>query len=239
MGSEYILVPRPGYDIREVVENPTAENSVIFEYRYGHLERIHPTTPFTLNTFNPKPPPEYYRRERIGKIVLKKIIPKGTFASGASPFVQAVASVVENAGVAEFSEIYRGITDGMRIAPPNRETQTMLKRLVDWMAGKPSYLTFYREGGRKYYRQGIPLDLRPPLHDIVPGVNPIDYAVCDYAESAGMFSYPELRDYMVSTIAWVSADDYLSERVKRLAKHGYLEKIGELYRYARRIDRFL
>jgi len=239
VGSEYVLVPRRGYDISEVVENPTYENSVIYEYRYGYLERIIPTTSFSLYTYNPVPPPEYYRTEKIEKIVLEKIIPQGFFASGVSPFIQAVVSIVTNAGVASFSEIYKGITDGMRIAPDTRSTQKMLKNLVKWMSGKPSYLSFYKEKREKYYRPGVRLTLRPPLHKIEPGVDPIDWAVCDFADRTGLFSYPELRDYIVGTIKWCSTDDYLSLRVKKLLKGGYLEKIGELYRFRRKVDRFL
>jgi len=239
MASEYILRPRPGYALHEAVESPTWESAYIEERRYGHLEGLHPVTPFTLSAFRPVPPPEYYRRERVGDVVLEKVIPEGYFASGASPFLQAVVSVVSRARAAEFPEIYRGVVDGFRIAPDSKRTQRMLRELVRWASGRPSVLTVYREGRRRFYRPGVPLKLRPPLVRRAEGVDPVDWAACDFGESAGTFSYPQLRDYVVETLGWLTSDAYLRARVDLLVRHGYLERVGELLLLRRRVDRFL
>jgi hypothetical protein len=241
VASEYIIRPRPGYALHEAVENPTWENAVIEEHRYGKVEAIYPVTPFTLNAFNPIPPPEYYRmeKERISGITLRKIIPDGYFASGVSPFIQAVVSVVSRAGVAEFPEIYKGVVEGFRILPDTKASQRMLKALVKWMSGRPSFLTVYKEGRRKFYREGVSLKLQPPLVKRQEGVDPIDAAVCDFGEGESLFSYPQVRSYVVERLRWLSSDEYLKDRVDRLVKGGYLEKRGELYLFKRRVDRFL
>jgi len=244
MASEYVLVPRPGYDLREVVQNPTYENSVIFEYRYGSLVDIHSVTPFTLNTFKPVPPPQYFREEGVEKVKLEKVLPEGYFASGISPFIQAILITVKKIGVTSFSDIYKALVDGFRIAPDTKETQRMLRKLLEWMTGPPSYLTYYREKVRgvyrkTYYREGVSVSLHPPLVQRKLGVDPIDDQICEFGEMKGMFSYADIRAYIMETLKWLSRDDYLVLRLNRLVKRNYLEKIGELYRYRRRIDRFI
>ena len=239
MASEYVIRPRPGYSLHEAVEDPRWENAVIEEHRHGHLVAVYPVVPFTYHAFRPVPPPEYYREERAGPVVLEKIIPDGYFASGASPFVQAVVSVVSKAGVAEFPEIYRGVVEGFRILPDTGASQRMLRRLVRWMSGRPSLLTTYREGRRRFYREGVRLKLRPPLVRRAEGVDPIDAAVCEFGESSGLFSYPQVRAYLVETLGWLTSDDYLRDRIGRLVRAGYLERRGELYLFKRRVDRFL
>jgi hypothetical protein len=153
--------------------------------------------------------------------------------------VQAVVSVVSKAGVIEFPELYRGVVDGFRILPDTRASQKMLKALVKWMSGRPSFLTVYKEKGRKFYRAGVPLRLRPPLVKRIEGVNPIDAAVCEFGEAESLFSYPQVRGYLVETLGWLTSDEYLRERVRRLVKEGYLERRGELYLFKRTVDKFL
>ena len=239
MASEYVLKPRPGYSLHEAVENPRWENAVIEEHRHGSVVAIYPVVPFTLSVFRPVPPPEYYREERAGKITLDKVIPDGYFASGVSPFVQAVVSVVSRARVAEFSEIYKGVVEGFRILPDGRASQRVLKDLVKWMSGRVSLLTVYREGRRKFYREGVPLRLRPPLVRRVEGVNPVDAAVCEFGEAEGMFSYSQLREYLMDTLQWLTSDGYLRDRVRRMEKMGYLERRGELYLFKRMVEKFI
>lgn len=239
MASEYVIRPRPGYSVHEAVENPRWENAVVEEHRHGHVVAVYPAVPFVLSSLRPVPPPEYYREEKVGKITLEKVIPDGYFASGVSPFVQAVVSVVSKAGVIEFPELYRGVVDGFRILPDTRASQKMLKALVKWMSGRPSFLTVYKEKGRKFYRAGVSLRLRPPLVKRTEGVNPIDAAVCEFGEAESLFSYPQVRGYLVETLGWLTSDEYLRERVRRLVKEGYLERRGELYLFKRTVDKFL
>lgn len=236
---EFVLRARPGYDIREAVRNPTFENAAIFEYERGYLKNIHPVTPTTLYMFSPVPPPEYYRREKLEGRTLAKLLPDGYFGTGASPFVQAVLKVLSAKGVMTFEEIYRGVV-ALRICPESKNWQTRIRRLVRWMAGRPSLLTYYRErGGRLHYREGVELVLDPPLVPFRPGVDPIDDQISSFVEQSGIASIDEIRSHIMERLRWLESPDYMEESLRLLERGGYIERTGSLYRHVRRVDRFL
>lgn len=238
MAREFILRNRPGYDLREAVENPTFENALIFEYEKGYLKAIHPVTPTTLYMYKPVPPPEYYRDERIGKTIIPKYLPDGYFASGASPFVQAIVRVVEGTALT-FPEIYQRLLS-YRIFPDSGSWKKRIKWLVKWMSGKVSYLTYYKEKRKTYFRVGVGLSLRPPVVSYRGGVDPIDDQISSFVEDSGSASYLEIREHIMDRLGWLESPSYLDESLQLLVKNGYLEKVGEdVYRHIRRVDKFL
>lgn len=238
--SEYILKPKPGFDAREVKDNPNVFNSTVWEYRYGRLVNIYPATRVVRNMFNPKLPPEFYREEKVRHISLDKPLPEGNFAAGVSPFIQAIVQTVSRVGVADFADIYRGVVNDFQIARDSVKTQKTLRKLVTWMSKPkgPSYLTHYKEGKRKFYRVGVVPKGDPPLVNYRKGVDPIKDQICQLGEMLGTVSFAQIKEHVIDRLGWLTYDGYLRQCTDELVKNGNFQKFGELYRYVERIEGF-
>lgn len=240
MSREFILRPNPGYDIRRVVQNPNSSNASVWEYRHGILKNIYPATRAIFSMYKIKPPPEYYAEERSGHIVLDKPLPDGYFCRGVSPFVQAIVQIVHRSGVADFGQIYRGLTKDFQIMPEGRKTQRILERLLKWMTNPrgPSYLVYYKDGRAVYYKIGVPISGEPPLVEYRKGVDPIKDQICKLGEIYGTMSYGQIKDHIVGRLGWLSNESYLIATLDELVKSGNLQKVGDIYRFVRSVEKF-
>jgi hypothetical protein len=245
MPREFVLRARPGYDIREAVANPTPESAVICEYEHGRLVSQHPATPAMVSILEPKPPPEYYRKERVAEMVIPKEIPEHTYGAGLSPFVQEILRTVSTQRVSRWQDIYESLVS-KRIVSRTGAGRKMVKALVKWMSGKVGYLTILKERGKTYYT--VPITpkgeyagppVRPPLVETRENVDPIASQVCEFVHQMGSATHAQITDYIVSQLGWLTDTRYLEKYLKLLVRHGYLEKIGNTYRFLKPLDRLL
>jgi len=237
--SEFVLVPRPGWDIREVARYPRFENAYIFEYRYGRLENIYPVNSQTLGIFKPRLPPEYYREEKVGKISLDKPLPDGYFATGVSPFVQVLYRKAVEMNGAGLSDLYKAVVSEYMIAPENKDTFEMVRHLVDWMAGAPSYLVRFVDRGRVFYRAGKPISGDPPLIPYEKGKNPIEDQVVKFVERRGITSYGDIKNFIIDRLGWLTSEAYLKDTLAKLTKNRNLVEVEkDYYSFLRHLDSF-
>jgi len=239
MTSEYILIAKPGWDLREVGKNPVFKNAAIFEYRYGRLINIYPVTNATLRMFKPKLPPRFYEEETIGKISLDKPLPEGHFASGVSPFIQVLYRKAAEMEGAELSDLYRAVVSEFRIAPDTPETFEMVRLLVGWASAAPSYLVTFKEGGRTFYRAGKAPAGDPPLVPYTKGINPIEDQITQFVERKGMASYGEVKHYIIDGLGWLTSEGYLKDTIDKLVKNGNLKEFERgYYKFIKALEPF-
>jgi hypothetical protein len=245
MPREFVLRAKPGYDIREAVANPTLENAEICEYEHGRLVAVHPATPSMLSILEPKPPPEYYREEKTAGMLIPKEIPERTYGAGVSPFVQEILRIVSTQRVSRWQDIYEALVS-KRLVSRSGASRRMVKSLVKWMSGRVGYLTILKERGKTYYTLPITPKgeyagphVRPPLIEVKENVDPIAWEVCEFVRSMGSATHAQIVDYIVSQLGWLTDTRYLEKYLKLLVKHGYLEKVGNTYRFLKPLDRLL
>lgn len=235
---EYVLKSRPGYSPHAVYQNPTSENSDIFEFDGMVFKTIHPVNPETLRMFKPVMGPEFYRVEKFGKVALDRELPAGRWACGSSPYTQAIWKTVYDKHGATFEDIFRSLASDYRIVPLNERSRRMIEAQVGWMyePGGPSYLIMV-EGK---YRVGIVPHCDAPLVEQRPGYCPIEWETYNFTRERGMASYAELRRYVFDVLKWLKDEDYFrSEVIKKLLKAGNLVEVAkEHYRAERVLEPF-
>jgi len=182
----------------------------------------------------PKFPPEYYEIEMVGKISLDRPLPDGYFATGCSPFIQAIIRKTNELGTADFSDLYRAIVREFEIAPDNRETLREIKELVDWMSGEPGILVFHKRGGKTFYKVGAAPSCFPPLIAYRKRVHVIDDQICEVAEKKGVVTYGDIKSYVMDSIKWLTDEGYLTKRIKSLERSGNLTKFEGHYKFIKR-----
>lgn len=238
-GSEYILIAKPGWDLREIEKNPTFDNSAIFEYRYGRVVNIYPVNMTTLHMFRPKLPPDYYEEETIEKISLDKPLPEGMFCAGVSPFIQVLYRKAAEMEGAALSDLYRAVVSEFRIAPDNVKTLNMVTLLVRWASSAPSYLITYKENGRTFYKAGRAPTGDPPLVPYKKGLNPIEDQLCQFVERKGMASYGEIKGYIINGLNWLTSEGYLKQCIDELVKNGNLWEFDKgYYKFIKMLEPF-
>lgn len=239
---EAILQPFPEKDPNTVEKHPNPSNSAIFVYRYGRLEKIEPATPENLNIYEPELPPKFYKDETINrKPLIDKPLPEGKFASGASPFIQAVlvkAHEMEERGeYPAMGDFYKSVAKEFKIAPEGDETRKMVKGIVGKISepGGPAYLMRYR--GK--YTVGNDPELDTPFHSFRRRVDPIKDKIMEFLESRDMASYEEIKNRIMGRpMRWLSNVDYLDKCLEELHDDGYVDKIDDKYRFKKRLEPF-
>jgi len=233
---EYLLRPRPGYDMEEVVRAPSVHNAVIFEYDHGVLKNIYPATRTNLYIFDPKPPPDYYRKQTVNGKEIPKVLPEGHFGTGSSPFIQALWKKASQYRSVSFGDLFRALTEEFRIMPKNRRAERMLRKLLDWINDNAGYIIRTKKGD---YIAGPPPPVNIPLIKYTRGRDPIKEQICSLCESKHLVTYDEIREYIIDTLEWLTDTGYLNRCLRELVREGCLRRIGDdIYEFVRYPDLF-
>jgi len=217
--AEAILIPRPGYSLKEAVENPNEENAVIYVYEHGRIIDILPATRASLYLYKPKPPPEYYKKETVEGIPIAKEFPEKFFGVGSSPFVQAMYKKATLYRSVTLLKLYKTLVDEYRILPAGRKTLITVKKLLDWHDKNTGYIVKTRQ---KTYIAGMPPPVEIPLIPFTPGMNPIEEQICKLAESQHFATFDDFVKLLLHELRWLTDTSYLRSSLQKLVKEGCL-----------------
>ena len=242
----FIITNKPGYDIKQAVENPSYESSII--HVLGNdgtvLDELQwmPTTDYM---YDPEPDPKYQKPYKIkmqtGETVIPPMIPEGSITSNENPFVQLLYRFAkkQNRNIEDF---VRHLTQEKKVLPNNKKSMNVVKKIIDEMyEGDELGGLLVRRGNA--YLTGVNIRMGRRIIKIQSGYNPFEYAIVNASEHKGTISRDEifnLLSFSGKGYQWARHDATINCYIKRLLKQGCIEKFGkDWFRYKKYPDRMV
>jgi len=227
----FILTNQPGYDLRDAIENPNFEKSVIvvLDNSGVEIDRI-PVTPLTLHMYEPEPDPRYQKPQKIvttsGEIEIPTFIPDDMVATGENPFVQIIYRFVRRRDGASLEDITRHVTQERRILPNNDYGIRRVESIVTEM-NKGAVLGGLLVKKGNIYMPGVPLRTGRELIRLYSGYDPFEYQIMRYIENRGTASREEIHSFIMDGLKWARNSKLVEFYIKKLLKQGNIKRISK------------
>jgi len=239
----YILTNQPGYDLRDAIENPSFEKSVIvvLDNSGVEIEQI-PVTPLTLYMYEPEPDPRYQKPQKIvttsGEIEIPTFIPEDMVTTGENPFIQVIYRFVKRRDGATLEDIVRHITKERRILPNNdygiRRVEAMVREMHN---GAVMGGLLVKKGNM--YMAGVPLKTGRNLIRLYSGYDPFEYQIMQYVENKGTASREEIHSIIMDRLKWARNSKLVEFYIKKLTKQGNIKRISkDWFEYRKALEPF-
>jgi len=240
----FMLTNKPGFDLKEAVENPSFEKSVIqvIDNDGTILDEIQ-WTPVTDYMYSPKPTPSYMRPHKIkmetGEIQIPPIIPENTVTSGENPFIQIIYRFT-NKQERKFEDIYRHLTQEKKVLSDNKKSIYFIEFLIDEMFEGDELGGLLIARGDSYIT-GVKLKIGRTIIPLHAGYDPFEYAIMNYSEKKGTVSRDELHELLSMSgnrYKWARYDKTIEYYINKLLKQKNIKKFGkDWYRYIKYPER--
>jgi len=232
MGLEYIIVPEYGHPASEVLWDQRIDNCVVRVLYNGR--ELHPPIAMCdiLLSLGPKikVTPSAMVQEEIrtptGNITIEKEIPSNSLLREINPFVQIIQRSVAEVGHLNDIGIYKSLILSSRALP---DTPDAFAAIIDEEGGFIKYLenhgtlTFYTEGGQKYYTKGRPLKSESPyLVSFHPGFDQIAYQIMKFFKESNTATYEMIEELVNVQLGWLHDPRWIYAYLNSLER-------GELY----------
>ncbi len=220
---EYVILPKPGYSITDLMmEGFNIKNSIIVKRIGGIVVEEHPYTEYNFRRYKPLPPPGYSKREilfvgergyTIGKYYLGDYL-----YGGWNPYKQAIVMSVEQRKEMTEDEIMDVIFLDLKWLRRTDRNQKFILNLLRSLS-RAGFLNYVKG----LYERG---DRKMPLEDnVVPlkrGVEPVVAEIWNFISmQEKTASYRDIYTYMVKDLGWIQTDETLGEARSQLK--AYLE----------------
>ena len=235
MPREYILSPKLGFSVEDAIENTSEENATIEVYEYGIYKATYPVNALSLQIFKPQPHPSYMRQQhmvlREGEKVLKKPIQEDYLTTDVNPYFQIIQRIVKDHEECSIETILRILVHDWRLFSENRKDFKVVKKLVEKMHDDGMLVTY-----KKNYRVGLEIGMGDRLIPLVRGYDPFEWEIMQFIENRGLVSSHEIHNHIVSSLKWTKNDGLIENYLRRLMWDGFIEKIGDYYKYLKRLN---
>lgn len=242
----FVLSNKPGYDIKQAVENPSYEISIInvVDNDGTILDQIQ-WTPTTDYMYDPQPDPTYQKPYKIkmqtGEMVIPPIVPEDMLTSGENPFVQLLYRYAKKQN-RKFEDFVRHITQEKKLLPKNPTSIQLIKNIIDEMyEGEEIGGLLIKRGDS--YTKGVDIKHGRRLIKLHNGIDPFEHAILDRADKLGTISLDELNkllSFSGNMYQWARYDSTIDYYIKKLLKQGNIERFGkDWFRFKKYPDRMV
>ena len=229
----FIITNKPGFDIKQAVENPSYESSIIHVLGSDGtvLDEIQwmPTTDYM---YDPEPDPRYQKPYKIkmqsGETVIPPMIPDNSVTSNENPFIQLLYRFAkkQNRTVEDF---VRHLTQEKKVLPNDKKSISIVKNFIEEMyEGDELGGLLIKRGDA--YAAGVNIKMGRRLIKLQSGYNPFEHAIVNAAEHKGTISRDEifnLLSFSGKGYQWSHCDSTINYYIKKLLKEGCLDKFGK------------
>ena len=226
----FILTNQLGHNLRDAIENPSFEKSIIvvLDNSGVEIERI-PVTPLTLYMYSPEPDPRYQKPQKIvtvsGEIEIPTIIPEDTVTTGENPFIQVIYRFVKRREGATLEDIVRHITKEKRILPANDYGIKRVEAIVSEMHNGAVLGGLLVKKGNTYM-PGVKVKTGRNLIRLYAGHDPFEYQIVKYLEDRGTASREEIHSFIMDRLKWARNSKTVEFYISKLLKQGNIRQIG-------------
>ena len=231
MGLEYVIEPESGHPASEILWDQRIDNSKVRVYYNGR--ELHPplaTNDVLLSLPHIKVTPVAMLPEEIrtptGNVAVEKEVPGNVLVREINPYYQIIYRAVAEAGHLSKDGIYKALVYSKRVLP---DTENAWHAITDVKHGLIAFLerhatlTFYIEGGIKYYTKGRPLkNDSPHFISFHRGYDPNAFQMLDFIKRNGSATTDQIEDYMMVNLGWLREPGSVYSYLKSLV-------MGELY----------
>lgn len=242
----FILTNKPGFDIKQAVENPSYEGSIIhvLDSDGTILDQVQ-WTPVTDFMYDPTPDPRYQKPYKIkmqtGEMVIPPMVPENSVTSGENPFIQLLYRFAkkQNRTIEDF---IRHLTQEKKVLPDNKKSIGMVKAFISEMYDGDELGGLLIKRGDAYLA-GVNIKAGRRMEKLHNGYNPFEYVIVNMAERKGTLSRDEiysLLGFSGGMFQWARHDSTIDYYIKKLLKEGCLEKLGkDWFRYKKYPERMV
>jgi len=234
----FMLTNKPGYEIKQAVENPSYETSIIhvLDNDGTILDEVQ-WTPTTDYMFDPEPDPRYQKPYKIkmqtGEMIIPPMIPENSVTSKENPFIQLLYRFAkkQNRTIEDF---IRHLTHEKKVLPDNQGSINIIKNFIREMYEGDELGGLLIKRGDAYLA-GVDIKTGRRIIKLHNGYNPFEYVIINTAERKGTISRDEiysLLSFSGKEYQWSRHDSTTDYYIKKLLKEGCLEKLGkDWFRY--------
>jgi len=234
----FILTNKPGFDLKNAVENPSFRSSVIHVVdNDGTILEVIPWTPLTDYMYNPSPHPSYQRPHKIkmvtGEMEIPTIVPENSVTSDENPFVQLIYRFSQKQP-RSFEDIYRHLVHEKKVLADTKPSLNIIRNLIQEMYEGDTLGGLLIKRGDSFIT-GIKIKTGFKIIPLHIGYDPFEYEILKLAEHKGTISRDEIFNLLSMSgkqLRWAYYDTTIEYYIKKLLKQGNLIEFGkDWFRY--------